>query len=229
MSRRTFRKVKEMHFNVLALFAAAILFLSFGSTSNVRAQEQTQAAQQATATQENQHGTGLVPPGVKLVPEMPAGQPRSVFHFPSAATRTLSNGLRVFVVTDHRQPAVAVRLVLMSAGAIHDPAGTPGIASMTADMLTQGTTTRSAQQFAQAIDFVGGHIDAGAGDDATSASLTVVSRDLDLGMDLLSDAVLHPAFAQQELERRRRREFRRHPPAAARRLTCARSSVVARW
>ncbi|MHB8486540.1 MAG: M16 family metallopeptidase, partial [Candidatus Acidiferrales bacterium] len=205
MSCRTFRRVNEMHFHVRAFFVAAVLFLSFGFAGNVQAQaqEQAQAAQQATATQENQQGTGIVPPGVKLVPEMPAGQPRSVFHFPSAATRTLSNGLRVFVVTDHRQPAVAVRLVLMSAGAIHDPAATPGIASMTADMLTQGTTTRSAQQFAEAIDFVGGHIDAGAGDDATSASLTVVSRDLDLGMDLLSDAVLHPAFAQEELERQR--------------------------
>ncbi len=194
MSRRTFRKVKEMHFNVRAFFVAAILFFGIALPGNVQAQDQTQAAQQATTAQENQHGTGIVPPGVKLVPEMPAGQPRGAFHFPTAATRTLSNGLRVFVVTDHRQPAVAVRLVLMSAGAIHDPAGTPGIASMTANMLTQGTTTRSAQQFAEAIDFVGGHIDAGAGDDATSASLTVVSRDLDLGMNLLSDAILHPGI-----------------------------------
>ncbi|HEV2224816.1 MAG TPA: pitrilysin family protein, partial [Candidatus Acidoferrales bacterium] len=208
MSRRTFGRVKEMHFNVRAFFVAAILIVGMVLASHVQAetqqtQEQTKTAQQSTTAQENQHGTGIVPPGVKLVPEMPAGQPRGVFHFPSAATRTLANGLRVFVVTDHRQPAVAVRLVLMSAGAIHDPAGTPGIASMTADMLTQGTTTRSAQQFAEAIDFVGGHIDAGAGDDATSASLTVVSRDLDLGMDLLSDAILHPAFAQEELERQR--------------------------
>ncbi|MGH9711071.1 MAG: M16 family metallopeptidase, partial [Candidatus Acidiferrales bacterium] len=205
MSRCTLGKVKEMYFNVRMFSLAAILF--FGMTlaggTQAQTQPQSQATQQSTATQEHQQGTGIVPPGVKLTQQMPAGQPTRVFHFPSAATRTLSNGLRVFVVTDHREPAVAVRLVLMSAGAIHDPAGTPGIASMTADMLTQGTATRSAQQFAEAIDFVGGHIDAGAGDDASTASLTVVSRDLDLGMDLLSDAVLHPAFAQEELDRQR--------------------------
>ncbi|MGH9729516.1 MAG: insulinase family protein [Candidatus Acidiferrales bacterium] len=204
MSRRNFGKVKGMNFSVRGFSVAAILFFGLGLAARAQtpAQTQTQAAQQS-ATQENQHGTGVVPPGVKLASQMPAGQPTRVFHFPHAATQTLPNGLRVFVVTDHRQPAVAVRLVLMSAGAIHDPAGTPGIASMTAGMLTQGTAKRSAQQFAEAIDFVGGHIDAGAGDDATGVSLTVVSRDLDLGMDLLSDAVLHPAFAQEELERQR--------------------------
>ncbi|HEV2616824.1 MAG TPA: pitrilysin family protein [Candidatus Acidoferrales bacterium] len=204
MSRRDFRKVKGMNFNVRAFSAATILFFGLAAAAQAQTptQTQTQAAQQS-ATQENQHGTGVVPPGVKLTSQMPAGQPTRVFHFPHAATRTLPNGLRVFVVSDHREPAVAVRLVLMSAGAIHDPTGMPGIAAMTAGMLTQGTAKRSAQQFAEAIDFVGGHLNAGAGDDATGVSLTVVSRDLDLGMDLLSDAVLHPAFAQEELARQR--------------------------
>ena len=207
MSRGTSGKVRRMCSNVPVFSLAAILFFGLALAGRAQAQtqppSQTQAASQATTAQENQHGTGIVPPGVKLTPEMPAGQPTSVFHFPRAATRTLPNGLRVFVVTDHRQPAVAVRLVLMSAGAIHDPAGMSGIAAMTAGMLTQGTATRSAQQFAEAIDFVGGHINAGAGDDATGVSLTVVSRDLEMGTDLLSDAVLHPAFAQEELERQR--------------------------
>lgn len=203
MSRRTYRKA-SMNSTLRALFLTAIFLfgLTFAAQSQTQPQTQAQATQQ-TAAQENQHGTGVVPPGVKLTQEMPTGQPTRVFHFPRAAVRTLSNGLRVFVVTDHRQPAVAVRLVMMSAGAIHDPTATPGIAAMTANMLTQGTATRSAQQFAQAIDFVGGHINASAGDDSTGASVTVVSRDLDLGMDLLSDAVLHPAFAQEELDRQR--------------------------
>ncbi|HLJ40094.1 MAG TPA: hypothetical protein VKT50_01285, partial [Candidatus Acidoferrales bacterium] len=60
MSRRTFRKVREMHFNVRAFFVAAILLFSVGLASNAKAQAQaqTQAAQQATTAQENQHGTG---------------------------------------------------------------------------------------------------------------------------------------------------------------------------
>jgi zinc protease len=171
--------------------------------SQSESQSQSSQTSQQSSTDENSHGTGVVPPGVKLVAQMPAPQSPRPFHFPQAETRTLANGLRVFVVADHRQPAVAVRLVLMSAGAIRDPQDMPGIASMTASMLTQGTTRRSAQQFAQAIDFVGGHIDASASDDDTDASLTVVSRDLDMGLTLLSDAVLHPAFSPEELDRQK--------------------------
>lgn len=187
---------------------AILIFAAFLLAAPAFAQPQAQseqADQQSTQTsnEKNAHGTGIVPPGVKLVPQMPAAQPPRPFHFPHAETRTLSNGLRVFVVADHRQPSVAVRLVLMSAGAIRDPQSMPGVASMTAAMLTQGTQTRSAQQFAQAIDFVGGHVDASASDDDTDASLTVVSRDLDLGVSLLSDAVLHPAFSDDELARQK--------------------------
>ncbi len=198
------RRIVTSQTGKLAMLAFAALFFAAPALAQSQTQSE-QADQQSTqsSTSQNQHGTGVIPPGVKLAAQMPAPEPPRPFHFPHAETRTLPNGLRVFVVADHRQPAVAVRLVLMSAGAIRDPQDMPGIASMTANMLTQGTTTRSAQQFAQAIDFVGGHIDASASDDDTDASLTVVSRDLDLGLTLLSDAVLHPAFSQDELDRQK--------------------------
>ncbi len=150
-----------------------------------------------------QKASGIVPPGVKLAPEMPAaGAPRP-FEFPKAAIKTLPNGLRVFVVADHREPAVAARLVILSAGSIQDPAGMPGVAGMTAGLLTQGTAKRSAKEIAEAIDFVGGTLEAKAGRDATTVTLDVVKKDLGVGMDLLSDVVLHPAFRTEELDRQR--------------------------
>jgi zinc protease len=149
------------------------------------------------------NGTGVVPPGVKLVPEMPAAGAPKPFNFPEAATKTLANGLRVYVVTDHSQPAVAARLVVMSAGTIKDPDAIPGVARMTANMLTQGTTKRSAKEIAEAIDFIGGSLEASAGADATDVSLGVVKKDLATGLDLMSDVVLHPAFSAEELERQR--------------------------
>ena len=162
------------------------------------------AKDQQTSSQEaNKNGTGIVPPGVKLVPQMPPpGQPRA-FEFPNAAEKTLANGLRVFVVTDHSEPAVAARLLIMSAGSIKDPANQPGIAGMTANMLTQGTEKRSAKDIADAIDFVGGSLNAMSGKDATTVVLDVVKKDLGLGLDLMSDVVLHPAFSAEELERQR--------------------------
>ena len=147
--------------------------------------------------------SGIVPPGVKLVPQMPAaGAPRP-FEFPKAASKTLSNGLRVFVVTDHREPAVAARLVLLSAGSVQDSPSMPGVAQMTANLLTQGTEKRSAREIAETIDFVGGTLQAAAGRDATTVTLDVVKKDVGVGMDLMADVVLHPAFAADELERQR--------------------------
>jgi len=150
-----------------------------------------------------QKASGIVPSGVKLASQMPAaGAPRP-FEFPKAATKTLSNGLRVFVVTDHREPAVAARLVLLSAGSVKDSPSMPGVAEMTANLLTQGTEKRSAREIAEAIDFVGGTLQAMAGRDATTVTLDVVKKDVGLGMDLMADTVLHPAFAAGELERQR--------------------------
>ncbi|MGD1212498.1 MAG: pitrilysin family protein [Candidatus Acidiferrales bacterium] len=184
------RAIKPWIF-LVALFALA--------TTAARAQ---QAGQQPAAPA-NKNGTGVVPPGVKLVPEMPpAGAPRP-FHFPQAATKTLPNGLRVFVVTDHSEPAVAARLVILSAGSIKDPQGMPGVAQMTANLLTQGTEKRSAREIAEAIDFVGGSLEASAGRDSTAVMLNVVKKDLSTGLDLMSDVVLHPAFRADELDRQR--------------------------
>ncbi len=153
---------------------------------------------------DQKNGTGVVPPGVKLFPEMPAAASSAKpFNFPEPAMKTLANGLRVYVVTDHSEPAVAVRLLIMSAGTVKDPAGIPGVAQMTANMLTQGTKKRSAKEIAETIDFIGGSLEASAGADATNASLDVVKKDLATGLDLMSDVLLHPAFSPEELERQR--------------------------
>ena len=100
----------------------------------------------------------MVPPGVKLVPAMPAAGAPKTFQFPTAATKTLPNGLRVFVVTDHAEPSIAAQLLIMSAGSIQDSPTMPGVAQMAANMLTQGTAKRSAKDIADAIDFVGGSL-----------------------------------------------------------------------
>ncbi len=158
---------------------------------------------EAAASQEQKNGTGVVPPGVKLTPQMPGAGPQWPFRFPQAASKTLSNGLRVFVVSDSSEPAIAVRLLILSSGSIKDPAGMPGVAQMTAGMLTQGTEKRPAQEIAETIDFVGGSLEASAGRDATVVTLDVVKKDLHTGFDLLSDVVLHPAFKAEELDRQR--------------------------
>jgi zinc protease len=167
------------------------------------AQAQPAAGASPSQSAQDQHGTGVVPPGVKLDSQMPGAAPPNPFEFPKAATKTLTNGLRVFVVTDHHDPAVAVRLVILTAGSVKDPSGMPGVAQMAASLLTQGTEKRSARDIAEAIDFVGGSLGASAGKDSTTVTLDVVKKDVDTGLDLMSDVVLHPAFRAEELDRQR--------------------------
>jgi zinc protease len=207
ISGATMKRAKSRSsFLTTAIFFAAAGAATFAPIAIARPQASAPVSRSETepsTSQGPQKASGIVPPGVKLAPEMPApGAPRP-FEFPAAATKTLPNGLRVFVVTDHREPAVAARLVILSAGTIEDPAGMPGVAAMTAGLLTQGTAKRSAKEIAEAIDFVGGTLDAKAGRDATTVTLDVVKKDLGVGMDLLSDVVLHPSFRAEELDRQR--------------------------
>jgi zinc protease len=185
--------------------ALATLLFAGAVAPALRAQQAPQQRPEEPGSQstEPQKASGIVPPGVKLLPDMPpAGKPGK-FEFPTAATKTLANGIKVFVVTDHSEPAVAVEMVIPSAGSIKDPAGMPGVAQMTAALLSQGTEKRSAEELAEAIDFVGGNLNASVTKDATELSLQVVKKDLDIGLDVMSDEVLHPAFRGDEIDRQR--------------------------
>lgn len=122
--------------------------------------------------------------------------------FPPYEIRTLANGLRVVVVRQTEQPVVSLRM-LVRAGAAQDPADKPGVATMVAALLDQGTTTRGATAIADAIDYVGGGLGSGAGSDLSYANAIVIRDDFDFGMELMADVVRNPAFAAEELERQR--------------------------
>jgi zinc protease len=126
--------------------------------------------------------------------------------FPPYAFKTLANGLQVIAVSHHEQPAVSLRLIVR-AGAAQDPDNRPGVASLAATLLDQGTTTRSAEQIANAIDSIGGALGTGAGSDLSFIQAIVMKDSLSVGLDLVSDVAQHPAFAQDEIERQRQQSL----------------------
>lgn len=113
----------------------------------------------------------------------------------------LGNGLVLLVAERHAVPIVTVSM-LIQAGSILDPPDKPGLANLVAELLTRGTTTRTASQISEAIEFVGGSLNVQAGRELTTVSLSVLRRDLDLGLDLLADVLLHPTFAPEEVTRK---------------------------
>lgn len=126
--------------------------------------------------------------------------------FPPYAFKTLANGLQVIAVSHHEQPAVSLRL-LVRAGAAQDPDKRPGVASLAATLLDQGTATRSAEQIANAIDSIGGAMGTGAGADLSFIQAIVMKDSLNFALDLVSDVAQHPAFATEEIERQRQQSL----------------------
>jgi zinc protease len=126
--------------------------------------------------------------------------------FPPYAFKTLANGLQVIAVSHHEQPAVSLRLIVR-AGAAQDPDNRPGVASLAATLLDQGTTTKSAEQIANAIDSIGGAMGTGAGSDLSFIQAIVMKDSLNFALDLVSDVAQHPAFAPDEIERQRQQSL----------------------
>src|SRR5205085_5171385 len=126
--------------------------------------------------------------------------------FPPYAVRTLANGLQVIAVSHHEEPAVSLRLIVR-AGAAQDPQNKPGVASMAATLLDQGTTTKAAGRMADTIDSIGGALGTSAQPDMTSISAVVMKDSLAVGLDLVSDLAQHPAFAKEEVERQRQQSL----------------------
>jgi zinc protease len=122
--------------------------------------------------------------------------------FPPYETQTLPNGLRVIAVSHHEQPVVSIRL-LIGAGSALDPKGKTGLAHLTAALLDQGTTTMSASELNDTVDFIGGGTNAGAGTDLSFVNMLVMKDSFDNGLKMLSDMARHPAFAPEEIARQR--------------------------
>ncbi len=139
-------------------------------------------------------------PAAKPKQTPPPPQPEKKIHFPAFEQKTLPNGLRVVVVEHHETPTVSLQLQIL-AGKVFTPAGKAGVANATAELLRQGTQSRSAQQIAEAIDAVGGNLATYGSWDSAGAIAQTTSDQLDLGLDLLSDVILRPSFPADEIER----------------------------
>jgi zinc protease len=112
----------------------------------------------------------------------------------------LKNGLTLLVMEKHGVPIVSFSAIVKT-GSVANPPGQEGLASITAGLLRKGTQKRTAQQFASDLDFIGGSFDAGSDDDNTTISAEFLTKDLDRGLDLFSDAVLHANFPQAEVDK----------------------------
>ena len=131
------------------------------------------------------------PPGAPVTPVLPV-----------PVERRLANGMRLVVIERHELPIVTAYMVV-NGGSSTDPVGRAGLANLTADLLTKGTTTLSATQVVDQVETLGGAIGGNAVRDGMFLTLTVKSDELAPAMKVYADVAMHPAFRPEELERER--------------------------
>jgi zinc protease len=141
-------------------------------------------------------------PGIDLTMEPgPTAEPS--FTPPEIQRTELSNGLKVVVVENHELPLVQTNLVIQS-GWSADPADRPGAGSLTAELLDEGTKSRSALDISEVAKSLGANLGTGSTRDGCNVSLNCLKSKLDESLDLMADVVLNPTFPKEELERVRK-------------------------
>jgi zinc protease len=136
--------------------------------------------------------------------KMPSlGSSRKAFQPPTFGSKELSNGLTVIVSERHELPKVAVSLALKT-GATADPVGKPGVAWMTAEMMDEGTSSRSALQIQAELDRLGSSLHTSAGSENSEVSIEALRKNLKPTLQIMADLILHPTFPGDELERQRK-------------------------
>jgi predicted Zn-dependent peptidase len=121
---------------------------------------------------------------------------------PAFERATLANGAQVALIEKRDTPLVSMS-VTVRGGALGDSAGKEGTASLFADLIQKGAGPRSAAQFAEAIENMGGELSAGAGTESLSIGASFLAKDVDLMLELVADALQRPALAADEFAKAR--------------------------
>jgi len=130
----------------------------------------------------------------------PVPGPAPKIKLPEIQKAVLSNGLNVWLVEKHELPTVAFNLVIQ-AGADHDPKGQPGMASMTADLLDEGTKSRSTLEISDEIESIGASFGVYSNFDGSYMTLNVLKKYMERGLNVFSDVLSNPVFPVKEFER----------------------------
>ena len=112
----------------------------------------------------------------------------------------LSNSVPVYIVEDHGLPLVNLSITARG-GDYMDPEGKAGLAAITCDqMRSGGAGTLEADAFDEEVDFLALNMGIGAGQRESSASINVLSKDLDRALDMLFLALREPRFQQDRID-----------------------------
>jgi zinc protease len=146
-------------------------------------------------------GVALSAQGAQFKNRAPVSNDVIKVKLPRAQETQLSNGAYLMVLEDHRVPSVQFEIIMIGAGGYYDPADMPGLADTTASLMDEGTTTKSSEQIAQALDTMAASVSVTANEGSQIASVTgsALTDQFDAVLALAADVLMNPSFPEKEL------------------------------
>jgi zinc protease len=137
----------------------------------------------------------------------PAGAPPKPFAVPAKQRFTLPNGMRVTLVPYGSIPKVTV-VAAIRAGGLNEAANQVSLSEITAELLKEGTTSRTAEQIATEAASMGGALEASSGADQSRVEIDVLSEFGPKAVALIADVVQHPLLPAEDFDRIRKDQVR---------------------
>jgi len=150
-----------------------------------------------------QQGNPAKAPGTVLKGKAPVNKEILKVSLPKSQEADLSNGVHLIVIEDHRAPQVFFQMLVDGAGGYYDPATSPGLATFTAALMREGTTTKTSEQISEALDRLAASVSVGAGISSPFATVSGsgLTNNLDTVLALMADVLMNPSFPQVEIDR----------------------------
>jgi len=151
---------------------------------------------------------------------LPGVGPDPVFTLP-AVVRTAVPGGPALRTIEHREVPLLALLLVVPAASGDDPAGLPGLAALTGDLLDEGAGERRSLELHDAIQRIGGQLDVDTGFDTTTLTLVALAAHRYRALELLADVAFQPRLEEADVERvralrlNRLRQMRDVPAAVA--------------
>lgn len=136
----------------------------------------------------------------------PEAGPVPALHLPVPVEFKLENGLEVLLAEDHALPVLSAEIV-SRAGSDNNPADKSGLATLTAEIMGDGTESRDLTKLADDQERIGTRIETQAGMDFAVVDMNLLTSHEDEAMELLGDVAEHPAFRKEDIERRRKQRL----------------------
>ncbi|MCK5010879.1 MAG: insulinase family protein [Deltaproteobacteria bacterium] len=128
------------------------------------------------------------------------------FNFPGVEHVSLENGMAVYLLEDHELPLFNL-VALVRTGSIYEPDDKLGLAELTGVVMrTGGTRFMSGDEINEKLEFVAGSVETSIGKEVGTASLSVLKKDMDLGLKIFADVLMYPVFAEDKVDLARKKK-----------------------